>query len=524
MRNHKVNLAQTKKDALHGIIWCATVLGVLIMLAIWKKSGASLPAEPNLRAAALQTPRIVDVAINSPDPSDLVPEPLKKQVPKIEHGQYSNPIIGTDMQSDGIDDTVTAIVQCSTTRGEVVMDVRAGWSPVGAVQFLKLVDLGHFTDLPFTRVAPRYITQFGRKYIAPDSPEVGYLKRGGISTLKDDPTMWGKRDMDFGYVFYAGSGPDSRFDEMVVALCPMGGCIQTGLGKAFWETPVATIRKEYHGVLREIMASGKPYPRLEMKGQHPDASGPDALKLMHDPDYLKTNYPFMEYWKSCAVVERNVLQVRALDVDHPDSTQRGRAAKTEVQAASASEPDPGNGKPFTVELDIVLDSNAKEDISTVVIEVSPDWAPLGAQQFHRLLDVKYFDDCKFFRVLPGFMVQFGIHADPKLGKAMKSRPAIKDDASNVPLSQGNARGRLSFAMAGPNTRTTQMFINTGSNNFLDKQGFTPLGQVTKGMEIIDSIVAEYKELPDQGKIQNQGNAYLNLKFPRLSYIKNARII
>ena len=121
------------------------------------------------------------------------------------------------------------------------------------------------------------------------------------------------------------------------------------------------------------------------------------------------------------------------------------------------------------------------------------------------------------------MAQFGIHASPKRGKAMKSKK-IQDDVKNVPASQGNIRGRVSFAMAGPNTRTTQMFINTGGNNFLDKQGFTPVGHVTRGMEVVDKINDEYKEQPDQGKIQNKGNEYLDKNFPRLSYIKSARIV
>jgi hypothetical protein len=169
-------------------------------------------------------------------------------------------------------DAVTDIVQCGTSRGNVTIDVRRAWSPKGAEQFLKLVRLGHFSDLPFTRVAPRYITQFGRKYREPDTPDP--LKTHNIEVIKDDAPLWGFRDMDFGYVFFAGSGPDSRFDEMVVALCPMKGCIQTGLGHADWETPVATIRKEGFPVLNDIMSSGKPYPKLEMAGQHPKAGGP----------------------------------------------------------------------------------------------------------------------------------------------------------------------------------------------------------------------------------------------------------
>ena len=114
--------------------------------------------------------------------------------------------------------------------------------------------------------------------------------------INDDPPMWGKRDMTFGHVFFAGSGVNSRHNEMVVALCPnIKMCRLTGLGKAFWETPVATIREENFDVLRSIQDSGKPYPRLEMAGQHPKASGPDAGKVIGDKDYLQNEYPFVEY-------------------------------------------------------------------------------------------------------------------------------------------------------------------------------------------------------------------------------------
>ena len=130
-------------------------------------------------------------------------------------------------------DAVTDIVVCSTSKGNLTIDVRSKWAPKGVDQFLKLVRLGHFNDLPFYRVCPRYITQFGRKYLAPGTPDP--LEQNHISVIKDDTSLWGLRDMDFGYLFFAGSGPNSRFDEMVVALCPMKGCIATGLGHADWE-------------------------------------------------------------------------------------------------------------------------------------------------------------------------------------------------------------------------------------------------------------------------------------------------
>ncbi len=508
------------------IIWCAVVLALLCMLYVWKHA-ADFALNSQLKPADRHSGTKVDSAKAF---TDSFHPKLRSNTGEVEAGvtsKYANPK-GEDIGPDGIDDTVTAIVECGTTRGNVVMDVRAGWSPIGAAQFLKLVDIGHFTDLPFTRVAPRYITQYGRKYIAPDSPQRGYLKRGGIIQLEDDPPLWGKRDMDFGYIFYAGSGRNSRFDEMVTALCPMKGCIETGLGQAQWETPVATVRSEYHDVLRAIMESGKPYPRLEMHGQHPNAGGPDAGKLASDPSYLKTNYPFMEYWTQCSVVERDVRQRRPLAVDHPDSVQRGlggvpkQLAQGQLAGKTDADADAKPPSSFKVQFDLVLDSSTPEEVSSVVMEVRTDWAPLGAQQFYKLIKASFYDETRFFRVLPKFMVQFGISGSPAIGS--KWRKNIKDDAPQQSVTQGNMRGHVSFAMAGPNTRTTQMFINTVNNNFLDGQGFTPIGEVISGMEFVDKINAEYKERPDQGKIQNRGNEYLNKDFPRLSYIKSARII
>jgi peptidyl-prolyl cis-trans isomerase A (cyclophilin A) len=447
--------------------------------------------------------------------------------------KYSNPN-GQDIGPDGIDDTVTAIVECSTTSGDVVIDVRAGWSPLGAEQYLKLINVGHFTNLPFTRVAPRYITQYGRKYIAENSPDKGYLQRGGITVLKDDPPLWGKRDMDFGYIFYAGSGIDSRYDEMVTALCPMKGCIQTGLGKAHWETPVGTIRREYHDVMRHVMLSGKPYPRLEMAGQHPEAGGPNIGKLMQDPDYLKKEYPFMEYWNSCRIIEHNIQQSRPLYVDYPNSIQRGMEKYPSRNPKNSNSNSNGNGdsdsdsveigdmSTFKVEMILILNRKNPEQKSRVIIEIYPEWAPRGATQFRKLVKNGFYDDQRVFRVIPKFMSQFGIAGHPETGD--KWRKGIKDDVNNIQLSEGNKRGHITFAMAGKNTRTTQLFINTVNNHFLDKQGFTPFGHVLDGMEHIDTINAQYREQPEQGKIQNKGNSYLDDKFPMLTIIDSIKMV
>jgi peptidyl-prolyl cis-trans isomerase A (cyclophilin A) len=169
---------------------------------------------------------------------------------------------------------------------------------------------------------------------------------------------------------------------------------------------------------------------------------------------------------------------------------------------------------------------AKFDTSkgTFVIEVHRDWAPQGADRFYNLVKNGFFDNARFFRVIEGFMVQFGINGDPKIAAAWRDAD-IKDD----PVKQSNERGTITFATAGPNTRTTQVFINFADNAPLDGQGFSPFGKVVSGMEVVDSLYGGYGEGapngngPDQGRVQSQGNAYLEQDFPKLDFIKTATI-
>ena len=160
-----------------------------------------------------------------------------------------------------------------------------------------------------------------------------------------------------------------------------------------------------------------------------------------------------------------------------------------------------------------------------VIEVHRDWAPRGADRFYELVKGRYFDGQRFFRVLSGFMAQFGIHGDPKMSAVWRGR-RIPDDS----VRQSNTRGMVTFATAGPNTRTTQVFINYGNNGMLDGQGFAPFGRVIEGMEVVDRLFAGYGEGaprgrgPDQGRIQAEGNAYLARDFPKLDAVKRATIV
>jgi peptidyl-prolyl cis-trans isomerase A (cyclophilin A) len=161
----------------------------------------------------------------------------------------------------------------------------------------------------------------------------------------------------------------------------------------------------------------------------------------------------------------------------------------------------------------------------VVIAVHRDWAPLGADRFYELTKMGFYDGDRYFRALPGFVVQFGINGDPKINKDW-SAMSIKDDPPKV----SNKLGTITFATSGPNSRATQVFINIGDNSRLDDQGFTPFGEVTQGMQNIQNVYVDYGDGPpsgngpDQAAIADIGNPYLEEHFPKLDYIKTARVL
>jgi len=159
-----------------------------------------------------------------------------------------------------------------------------------------------------------------------------------------------------------------------------------------------------------------------------------------------------------------------------------------------------------------------------VVEVRRAWAPKGADRFYNLVRAGYYDDVAFFRVISSFMVQFGINGDPQVNAAWRSA-RISDD----PVKQSNVRGMVTFATSGPDSRTTQVFVNFKDNARLDGMGFAPFGKVVQGMSVVDSLYSGYGEGaprgmgPDQGRAQGEGNVYLRSGFPRLDYVKTARL-
>jgi len=159
------------------------------------------------------------------------------------------------------------------------------------------------------------------------------------------------------------------------------------------------------------------------------------------------------------------------------------------------------------------------------VEVSRAWAPRGADRFYELVNMRYFDEGRFFRVLPGFIAQFGVHKDFKVHVVWREFFIVDD-----PPQQKNVRGTLAFAQAGPNTRATEVFINLADNKALDEQGFVPFARIVSGMDVPDKLYSGYGELgpegkgPESGRVEEEANEYLAPRFPRLDYIKHAKFV
>jgi peptidyl-prolyl cis-trans isomerase A (cyclophilin A) len=203
------------------------------------------------------------------------------------------------------------------------------------------------------------------------------------------------------------------------------------------------------------------------------------------------------------------------------------ATAAKAPAANAAPYDPALLQPATLRAKAPAEYEVKfvTTAGEFTIKVTRAWAPNGADRFYNLVRHHFYDGAAFFRVLPGFMAQVGISAYPEVAKVWDTA-TIKDD----PIVQSNHRGFVSFATAGPNTRTTQFFINYGNNEALDRSGFSAFGVVSDGMEVVDKLYNGYGEGapdghgPDQGKISSLGRAYLEKSFPKLDSIRSATLV
>ena len=220
------------------------------------------------------------------------------------------------------------------------------------------------------------------------------------------------------------------------------------------------------------------------------------------------------------VLSASIL-VQAQTPGHTGAPGKVSPPKTGAAHTTAVGPHPSLLNPASLKLKApaVFKAMFTTTAGDFVVEVHRDWAPVGADRFYNLVRYGYFTNAAFFRVIPGFVVQFGLSASPAINKVWHVAK-IQDD----PVVQSNKRGRIVFATAGPNTRTTQFFINYADNVRLDSSGFAPFGTVVNGMDVVDKMFANYGESPRQDLIIDQGDAYLKAHFPDMDKIKVARIL
>jgi peptidyl-prolyl cis-trans isomerase A (cyclophilin A) len=209
-----------------------------------------------------------------------------------------------------------------------------------------------------------------------------------------------------------------------------------------------------------------------------------------------------------------VLALAALTLAAPLSAEQTAQRRSLLNPAGLNEKAPET-------YNVKFDTSAGE----FVIKVTRAWAPNGADRFYNLVKNGFYDDARFFRAVPNFMVQFGINGNPTVSKVWQNARIPPDK-----VTQSNRKGFITFAMgATPDTRTSQVFINFRNNTNLDSMGFAPFGEVVTGIENVDKIYTGYGEGaprgsgPAQGRVQAEGNAYLTKSFPKMDYIKTATI-
>ena len=210
------------------------------------------------------------------------------------------------------------------------------------------------------------------------------------------------------------------------------------------------------------------------------------------------------------------------------SDESGASSESGAPSEAAADPSSGAGDLGPALLDPTQANKTAPDRFRVrvettrgpfTVEVVRSWAPRGADRFYNLVELGYYDDVAFFRVLDGFVAQFGIHGDPQVSDAWRDS-RFPDD----PVVESNVRGTLTFATGGADTRTTQLFINFADNTNLDSMGFSPFARVIEGMEVVDSLYSGYVEGVPQGRLQAEGNEYLRAQFDQLDYVRRARAI
>lgn len=233
--------------------------------------------------------------------------------------------------------------------------------------------------------------------------------------------------------------------------------------------------------------------------------------------YLNNNQPDRRTQAQIEASERmkeTVAEANELEQQYAQNTEEGEEAKPAKTVALDAD------TPLAEVPDIKMTENTQRYLFETtqgvwVLDVYPDWAPIGAAQFEEAVEAGVYNGAGVFRVVPGFVIQFGIPGDPALAAEWSER-MIQDEPVKAP----NTPGTVTFAKSSrPNSRTTQLFVNLGENQQLDQMGFSPFGKVVHGMDVVQAINAEYGEQPRQDLVQRMGNTYLQDRFPRMDYVQ-----
>ncbi|MEE2756404.1 MAG: peptidylprolyl isomerase [Myxococcota bacterium] len=388
-------------------------------------------------------------------------------------------------------------VRLDTTRGAVHIDVNRSWAPRGADRFYALVKSGYYTDVAFFRVISGFMAQTGL------SGDPRLSAQWSRASIKDDPVS---RSNQRGMVTFATRGKNTRSMQFFINYKNNAFLDKQGF------SPFGQIDAAGMAIIDQLYSGyGEGAPR----GKGPSQAD---IRRRGNP-YLKADFPKLDYIRRASIVSPNLSKrpnanlkktTSSVQVAGPKKSATNQTAKT-----SANLKAPAKYK--------VLFTTTK---GRFLVHVTTDWAPIGAQRFYQLVTQGFYSNTAFFRVIPGFMAQVGIHGDPKINAGWRNA-TIKDD----PVTQSNKRGYVTFAKTGrPHSRTTQFFINFGNNSRLDGMAFAPFGFIDdKGMEVVDALYSGYGEGaprgkgPAQGMFASRGNAYLKQYFPKLDYIVKAEI-
>ncbi|MCC6794600.1 MAG: peptidylprolyl isomerase [Candidatus Hydrogenedentes bacterium] len=373
-------------------------------------------------------------------------------------------------------------VMFETTKGDFAVEFHRDWAPNGANRIYELMMIKFFTDMRLFRMVEGFVVQFGI------SGDPMLSRKWMNSNIPDDkPTQSNTEGM---FTFAAASMPNSRSTQVFINLGDNSNLDRMGfapVGKVIFGMDVV---KSFYG------------------GYGEEPSGLQERIGEMGNKFLDKEFPELDSIKRAVFIEEIIDMDAVAKQKHEENLQvlRERASGSITLGVSERAPD-------------VFRVNFESSRGMFVVECTREWSPNGADRFYTLVKNGFYDGAKFFRVVPNYIVQFGLPAKPDLtGKWLTSY--IEDD----PFKISNTQGTLSFAKPNrPNMRATQIFINYKDNPNLDERGFTPFAKVIEGMDVVNQINAEYGEQPNQTSVRGRGNEYLENEFPRLDGIVKATI-